>query len=139
MSMINLMIFITDEGCVDRHAPKMNKKAIDLKAKPWITKEIFRLKKEKKRQPNNENINKIYKVLVRVIRDLKKSKKQYYKSYFEENEVNIKNTWKGINEIINPNKSTLMNVTQMNLNGKIIDNPLAISNNFIIFNNFFPM
>ena len=131
------------EGCVDRHAPlkKVKMKELKLNSKPWITPEIARmikhrdnLFKRKKRQPNNDNIRSLYNIFRnRVNRELKKSKKSYYNSYFENCKHDIQKTWDGIKSIINPNRSS-KNITQLNINGKIIDNPLDISNKF---NNFF--
>ena len=90
--------------------------------------------KHKKRQPNNDNIRSLYNIFRnRVNRELKKSKKSYYNSYFENCKHDIKKTWDGIKSIINPNRSS-KKITQLNINGKIIDNPLDISNKF---NNFF--
>ena len=48
----------------------------------------------KKRQPNNENVLKLYKLFRnRVNRELIKSKKEYYNQYFEENKQNNKKVW----------------------------------------------
>ena len=47
--------------------------------------------------------------------------------------IYIQKTWDGIKSIINPNRSS-KKITQLNINGKIIDNSLDISNKF---NNFF--
>ena len=99
------------EKCVERHAPlkKLNKKEVKLSSKPWITLEIEKLIKirnkifnRKKRQPNNENVKCLYNLFRnRVNRDLKKSKKSYYKTYFEESKNDIKKTWNGIKSLIN--------------------------------------
>ncbi len=132
------------EGCVDRHAPlkKLNRKDLKLKSKPWITPEIIRLIKErnnlfkrKKRQPSNENVNRLYNLFRnRINRELKKSKKVYYTKYFEENKNNIKKTWEGIKSIINSNNGVSSKVSQLNINGKIISNPQEIAQGL---NNFF--
>ena len=51
----------------------------------------------KKRQPNNLEIKTLYNLFRnRVIRELKKAKRNYYTKYFEENCNNIKKTWEGI-------------------------------------------
>ena len=67
-------------------------------------------------------------------RELKKSKKAYYKNYFEENKNNIKNTWNGIKSIINTSTSSSPKISQIKINGKVIDNPLGIATGL---NNFF--
>jgi hypothetical protein len=65
---------------------------------------------------------------------LKSSKKSFYIKYFNNNLNNIKNTWKGIKEVINI-KSTSHNApTQLNLNENIITDHTTVSN---IFNNYF--
>ena len=54
----------------------------------------------KKRQPNNNNCKHLYSLLRnRVNRELKKSKKQYYAEYFDEDVNNIKKTWDGIKKL----------------------------------------
>ena len=74
------------KGCVDRHAPikQLTPKEVKLTNKPWITPEISKMIKirnktfaRKKRQPNNENISRLYNLIRnRVSRELKKSKKK---------------------------------------------------------------
>ena len=132
------------EGCVDRHAPlkKLTKKELKLKSKPWITPFIVRLITQrnkiferKKRQPNNNNIKRLYNLFRnRVNRELKKSKKKYYTDYFEEHKNDIKKTWKGIKSIINTKNSNTSKISQLNIDGKIIDNPKDIA---LGLNNFF--
>ena len=65
----------------------------------------------------------------RVNGELKKSKKSYYNSYFENCKHDIKKTWDDIKSIINPNRSS-KKITQININGNIIDYHLDISNKF---------
>ena len=61
--------FFKLEGSVNRHAPfkKLTLKEVKLEQKPWITKKFLKMIKiknklfnRKKRQPNNENIIKLY-------------------------------------------------------------------------------
>ena len=116
-------------------------KELKLNSKPWITPEIARmikhrdnLYKRKKRQPNNDNIRSLYNIFRNMVnRELKKSKKSYYNSYFENCKHDKQKTWDDIKSIINPNRSS-KKISQLNINGKIIENPLDISNKF---NNFF--
>ena len=132
------------EGCVDRHAPlkKLTKKELKLKSKPWITHTIVRLItlrnkifERKKRQPNNNNIKRLYNLFRnRVNRELKKSKKKYYTNYFEEHKNDIKKTWNGIKSIINTKNTISSKISQLNVGGKIIDNPKGIA---LGLNNFF--
>ena len=132
------------DGCAGRHAPtkKLSPKEVKLKLKPWITPDIQKLIKirdrlfnRKKRQPENERVKEIYnRVRNRINRELKKSKKDHYKSYFEEHDTNLKKTWEGIRKIVNVKKPTNFSISQLNVKGKIVDDPTAIANHF---NNFF--
>ena len=75
--------FLKLEGCADRHAPikKLSPREIKLKSKPWITTDIVKrikyrdkLFERKKRQPNNEEIKRLYNLFRnRVSRDIKKN------------------------------------------------------------------
>ena len=132
------------DGCAERHAPtkKLNPREIKLKFKPWITPDIQklikirdRLNNRKKRQPDNQRVKEIYNVARnRVTNKIAKSKKEHYKSYFEEHNTNLKKTWEGIRKIVNVKKSTNFSISHLNVKGKIIDDPTSIANNF---NNFF--
>ena len=132
------------EGCVDRHAPikKLFPKGIKLKNKPWISTKISKLIKvrdkifaRKKRQPNNTNNKRLYNIFRnRVNREIKKSKKKYYSEFLKINKMNIKKIWPGIREIVNIRNNISPKITQLNRNGKIIDNPNDVANQL---NNFF--
>ena len=94
-----------------------------------------RLFERKKRQPLNDHVRVVYnRVRNRVSRQLAKSKKEHYESYFDEMNSNIKKTWEGIRKIVNVKKSTKFSISHLNINGKIVDEPIDIANNF---NNFF--
>ena len=132
------------EGCVERHAPlkKLSPKEIKLEHKPWINKEINKmiqirnkLFQRKKRQPSNEETKRLYNLFRnRVNREIKKSKKNYYSQYFENNKNNIKKTWDGIRSIINIKKSKHAPITQLKVNDKLINNQKEIAETL---NNFF--
>ena len=132
------------DGCSDRHGPveKLKPKEIKLKLKPWITPEIQKLIKvrdrlfaRKKRQPENEHVLNAYnQARNRVSRQLDKSEKEHYESYFEEHTINIKKTWEGIRKIVNVKKSTKFSISHLNVNGKMIDESKDVAN---AFNNFF--
>ena len=65
---------------------------------------------------------------------MKKSKQAYYK-YFERNQNNIKNTWKGIKSLISLNTVGSNVPTALSLdNGDTITNPYDIANTI---NNYF--
>ena len=102
------------DGCAERHAPthKLNPRETKFALKPWITPEIQnlmrirdRLFERKKRQPQNDHVREVYnRVRNRVSRQLEKSKKEHYESYFDEMNSNIKKTWEGIRKIVNVKK-----------------------------------
>ena len=114
------------QSCADRHAPvkKLNVKEIKLKSKPWITNDILKLIKmrdklfaRKKRQPNNDNVRRLYNLFRnRVIRELRKSKKAYFTTYFEEHSNNIRKTWDGIRKLVNL-KGKSQELSQLDING----------------------
>ena len=84
---------------------------------------------KKKRQPINENVKYLYNIFRnRVNRELKKSKKTYYAAYFEEHSKNIKKIWEGIRSIVNTKHSGTIKIAQLNVNGRVIDNPKQIVN-----------
>ena len=62
----------------------------------------------------------------KVNREIQKSKAQYQKSYFEENSSNLKKTWEGIKKIVNVKKTENFTISQLNIKGKIVDNPQDI-------------
>ena len=71
----------------------------------------------------------------RIVNENRKSKIQYYDSYFQQNKANMKNLWTGIKEIINTkSKSSLQNISQLIVGGKTYSDPQQMAN---IFNNFF--
>ena len=56
----------------------------------------------KKKKPEDEHLKSSYNKFRNFInRDMKKSKKDYYSSYFEECKQNMNKTWKGIKELVN--------------------------------------
>ena len=94
-----------------------------------------RLFERKKRQPENDHVREVYnRVRNKVSHNLKKSKKDHYETYFDELNTNIKKTWEGIRKIVNVKKSTKFSISHLNVNGRIVEEPIDIANNF---NNFF--
>ena len=126
------------DGCVDRHAPtkKLNPKEVKRRLNPWMTNKIMklirirdRLFERKKKEPGNAQVTEVYKkVRNKVSNEIKKSKNDYYKKYFESHSNDIKKTWEGIRKVINPGKPTSFGISQLNIKGKIIDDPKDIAN-----------
>ena len=80
-----------------------------------------------------ENLHKKFRN--RIVSENRKSKIQYYDSYFQQNKANMKMLWTGTKEIINTkSKSLLQNTSQLIVGGKICNDPQQIAN---IFNHFF--
>ena len=112
------------DGSVNRHAPfkELFPKEIKIKNKPWLPE-----------KSDNLTMRRLYTILRnRVNREIKKSKKQYYAEYFASNVNNTKKTWEGIRKIVNIKMSS--KPSQLNINGKIIDDDKKLATNF---NNFF--
>ena len=63
-------------------------------------------------------------------KEIKKSKKLHYASYFNENKNNMKKIWDGIRSIVNIKNTISPKVAQINDNGKIIDTPEEIASTF---------
>ena len=124
-------------GSSDKHVKvkKLSPKEIKLKLNPWITPEIRkmlqirdRLFARKKREPYNERVDQIYKIARnRVSRKIQKSKKDHQEAYFNEHQTDIKKTWEGLRKLVNVKKSVRFSISQLNVNGKIVDEPAEIA------------
>lgn len=129
------------------HVPtrKLSKKQTLGKQKPWVTKGIKKsiakrdilLKKfiNSKSVQTKSDLHTKYKFYRNnIVNLLKISKSNYFKQYFSDNSKNSKNTWLGINEIINnTNNKNNPNIT-LNINNKKLSNHSEVAN---AFNNFF--
>ena len=128
----------------DKHVKikKLSPREIKLKLNPWITPEIKkmldlrdRLFARRKREPNNETVDQAYKTARnRVSRKIEKSKKEYQDAYFAEHQNDIKKTWEGLRKLVNMKKSVRFSISQLNVNGAIVDDPALIAQKL---NNFF--
>ena len=89
---------------------------------------------KRKREPENAHLANAYKRFRnKVTSEIRKSKKEYYKDYFNNNLSNMKKTWEGIKQIINNNKSKT-NVIQLNYSGKPLNSDIDMAN---AYDNFF--
>ena len=71
----------------------------------------------------------------RVVSENRKSKINYFDTYFQANKSNMKNLWTGIKSIINTkSKNSFQSIFQLTHNGEIIQDPQKMAN---VFNNFF--
>ena len=127
------------------HAPykKVKKYKLKLKGKPWISSgiqksisiknSIFKKYINKKDPHIKEELNQKYKNYRNIIATLiKKSKQNYFTTYFESKIKNFKNTWKGINSTISLSASSSPNL--LNFNNELTSDPLKIAD---VFNNYF--
>ena len=126
----------------EKHLPlkKISKTKVKQQQKPWITAAIrksisIREKNFKKFiKTNNHTFYDNYKLYRNKINHLiRKSKSNYFKSYFERFRENSKKIWTGVNKILNKTFSTTQNIV-LNQNGKIISNQKNVADEF---NNFF--
>ena len=130
------------EGAVNRHAPmrKLNPKEIKIKNKPWMTSHIVKQIKlrnkifeRKRRQPDNENIQILFKQLRnRINREISKAKIKYYTQYFDGYKNDTKKIWEGIRKIVNLKKVS-QKTSQLHIDGKIIDDDKDIATSFNTF------
>ena len=87
-----------------------------------------RLFARKKREPNNERVEQVYKIARnRVSRKIQKSKKEPEEAYFAEHQSDIKKTWEGLRKLVNVKKSVRFSISQLNVNGKIINETAEIA------------
>ncbi len=131
---------------LDKHAPlkKLTKKELKRKQNPWITQGLIKsiskkrtlfvkLKKDKLKNKNTDEIHKLYKYYNDTINKLKKKcKRDYYQNYFNLNSTNSKKVWSGINKLLNRGRKKQGTIF-LEENG-IISDPLKVANKF---NNFY--
>ena len=128
----------TRSGLVEKHAPlkTFSKRKIKQFSKPWITNGLRKSIKVKNSlfQSGDFAQYKLYRNKISALNRL--SKKNYFHAFFVDNLNNMKNTWNGINSLINGKKKKIRAISSLKrLNDDSITNdPLEISN---IFNNYF--
>ena len=123
----------------------MTKNELRLEQRPWITRGILQsmrkrdnLFKSMAREKDfvlKLEISKSYKLYCNMIVTLlKQSKKNYYSSYFTENQNNVKKTWGGIRNLINVSKKKTSLPTKINYKNEQKNCNMDIANSF---NDFF--
>ena len=81
-----------------------------------------------KRQPNNTSIVELFnKFRNKINREIIKSKKSYFTNYFKGCSNDMKKTWQGIRAIINIKKTIFPKIAQLNVKGRIFDDPKVIA------------
>ena len=113
----------------------LSKRKLKQFSKPWITIGLKKSIKVKNSLFHSGNFAQ-YKLCRNKISALTRaSKKNYYHAFFADNLNNMKNTWNGINSLINGKKKKSRAISSLKrLNNGITTDPLEISN---IFNNYF--
>ena len=129
---------------VNKHAPFqiLTRKQFELERKPWITKgiltstrvkaKLFRLFKRTKKHEHYKKF-KMYRDIINSL--LRKSKKQFYKKYFEEHTSNIKKTWTGINNLLHRQSKQKLSDIFLNVNGNLFTDQNVVvdkMNNYFI-------
>ena len=129
---------------VIEHAPlkKVNKKQLKLKTKPWVNPYIQKLIKYREKllrklpKSHSKKTEELYrKFRNRVVSENRKSKIDYFNTYFQSNQSNMKNLWSGIKSIINTkSQNTIQNISRLIVNGESIHDSQKMANEF---NNYF--
>ena len=123
---------------VDKQAPSktVSNRKLEQFSKPWITSGLKKsIKIKNSPLQSGDLLN--YKIYRNKISSLTRlSKKNYYHAFFAENLNNMKNTWNGINRLINDKKNRTQVISSLKRadDNNVTNDPLEISN---IFNNYF--
>ena len=135
------LFFNKIDSLVNQYIPlrKLTKKEIKNRFKAWITSGI---------QNSMKRRDKIYKTFIKAKQlDIKKeyesqyktlrnqivklcgvSKLTYFRNFFQINAGNIKNTWKGINKVINISNNIRNTSSSLIVNNKLISDPVKVAN-----------
>ena len=124
---------------------KMTKKEVKRKEKPWITNEILSLIRQREKfhkkfiKEKDQSKKNIFHEQYRTFRNQivtasRQSKKLYFQKYFEENSLNLRNTWRGIKSIININHKGKSKPTSLIIGDELITDPYIVADEF---NNYF--
>ena len=124
---------------IQKHAPlkPISRKAYKQRQKPWITRGILKSISIKNKYykkfmtTKKSDYYKKYKYYRDQINHLiRKSKKDYYITYFDNFKENTKKLWSGVKEIINKKSKDKSNVLYLQINGKLISDNKTIANSF---------
>ena len=135
------------EKLLDEMAPvkRLTRKEVGLHQRPWINHDILASMSDRdklykaflnEKDPTiRVTFHKTYKLKRNsVTSQLRKAKKHYFNLFFEENQNNVKQTWKGIRNLINVSKKSSTNIKKIVDNGKEITDPKEMAD---IINNFY--
>lgn len=129
---------------INHHVPmkQLSRKEVRFKLKPWLTPGLIRSIQTKNRlfrhyiRTRSENAHERFKMYRNKLSHLMKiSKTKYYQEYFTFNQSNVKNTWKGIRELISLKPKASVPPSKIKkADGTVTTNVKEIANEF---NNFF--
>ena len=135
--------FLNFNKLLDKHIPlkKLSNKSFKRRFKPWITIGILKSLKKKtdlhsryirakdpeRKQLLFHNFKMYRNMLVTLIRQ---SKENHFNKYFSDNVKNLRETWKGIKNIIQMKNNTGSLPTCIFDNGSSITDPIEIANTF---------
>ena len=90
---------------------------------------------EMNKHPTPSNKYLYHKFRNRVVFEQRRGKKSYFQEYSEKHKTNMKMLWHGIRSTVNTsNKNQASHICQLNVNGKLISDPVKMRN---IFNKYF--
>ena len=129
------------EDILDLMAPyrKLTQKEIKLQTMPWITRgilvsmkvrdKLYKQIKLQKQEAERDILSYRYKRYRNIIINLLRlRKKDYYSSFFEEHQGNVRKTWEGIRTLINVSKKKSALPTKLFHGNKIKSTELDIAN-----------
>ena len=132
---------------IDRYMPlqKLTRKEMNQQSKPWITlgiknsikrRDNLRKKviKAKNTDMKNDYLGRYKELRNQIVTLCRVSKKNYYHNYFAKNANNLKNTWKGINNLINLNKKIKVEPSSLMVDEQLITDSKDVANEY---NNYF--
>ena len=118
---------------IDKHAPMktISKRKNKQFSKPWITRGIKKSIKVKNKLLMNGEKNRYKQYRNSITRLVRISKREYLQTYFENNMTNMKNTWDGINSLINNKRKQRKQISALkddSNRGTIVNDPQKLPN-----------
>ena len=138
------IFYDTVSSCVNKyiHRRKLSKKEVSFSSKPWITNDIRKMMKIRDKlyrhlikKGHEDSVSSLFKKFRnRIVKDIRESKKSYYKNFFTLNLGDMKKICSGIRSIINYGKYKDSFISSLSVDKKCIDDPRQMSD---IINSFF--
>lgn len=128
---------------INMHAPlkKVSKRQAKLRRKPWVTTGILKSISVKNKLYKRflKSKDKFWYQRYKYYRDmlnhlLRKSKRLYFKDYFENHKKNSKKIWMGINDLLGKSNKKKQSDISLKIGNSVVNNQKIVSNHF---NRFF--